>query len=140
MFFGDVLTAREALEAVRSNKLEELGRKVRSYDHPRWSRYCRSFLVRGNFAKFSQNPNVRQQLIDDVQSGELVFSVEDHLLGIGFSEDDARAFRKNSWKGRNLLGQALMEVREMILGNKTELPEVREIPADETDEEGVVYV
>lgn len=132
VFFNDSVTARDIMDNFRPNKLEELGRKIRNYDLHSWSRYCRSYLRQGNFAKFSQNPNIRQQLIDNVRNGELVYAVvDDCLLGVGLKDEDGRLYQKKSWKGKNLLGRALMEVRDMLMKNEQTLPEIVEDLEDE---------
>ena len=41
-------------------------------------------------------------------------SPHDMKWGIGLSADDPRARRRHSWPGRNLLGEVLMEVRDML--------------------------
>lgn len=132
VFSNDSANARSIMENNRPNKLDELGRNIRNCDDPGWSRLCRSYLRRGNFAKFSQNPNIGQQLIDNVLNGELVFAVEDdRLLGVGLKEEDGRLYQKKSWKGKNLLGRALMEVRDMLIKKEQTLPEIVEDLEDE---------
>jgi len=38
----------------------------------------------------------------------------DTKWGIGLSADDPRARRRRQWQGRNLLGEVLMEVRDIL--------------------------
>ena len=41
-------------------------------------------------------------------------AVQDHIWGIGLSMKDERRFDVSEWRGQNLLGYALMEVRKVI--------------------------
>lgn len=38
----------------------------------------------------------------------------DRIWGIGLKADDERALHPNTWQGQNLLGFALMDVREEL--------------------------
>lgn len=41
--------------------------------------------------------------------------MKDHIWGIGLSMKDTRRFDLKEWKGQNLLGYTLMEVRSEIM-------------------------
>ena len=43
----------------------------------------------------------------------------DKVWGIGLAQDDDAATNPNLWKGENLLGFALMEVREQLLSKNS---------------------
>lgn len=40
----------------------------------------------------------------------------DTKWGIGLTADDPHARRRHFWRGRNLLGEVLMEVRDILAG------------------------
>ena len=44
-------------------------------------------------------------------------SPKDRIWGIGFTEDDPRAWNKKSWMGQNLLGEVLTRVRDRLMGS-----------------------
>lgn len=72
-------------------------------------------VVRANVAKFDQHPELGEFLR---QTGSRVLveaSPVDRIWGIGLAQGDARASDPNLWNGLNLLGFALMQVRDRAL-------------------------
>lgn len=66
----------------------------------------------GLIEKFSQNPDLKKAL---VRTGDAILveaSPFDKIWGIGISAKDAQ--KNKPWEGENLLGKALMEVRDNI--------------------------
>lgn len=56
-----------------------------------------------------------------IVTGEAVLAecaVKDRIWGIGLSMKDERRFDLDAWKGQNLLGYALMEVRRDLTTEK----------------------
>ena len=71
-------------------------------------------MVAGNLGKFDQNPDVRRFLLG-TGSRELVeASPVDDIWGIGLAADDPHAQDPATWRGLNLLGRALVEVRAAL--------------------------
>lgn len=62
--------------------------------------------------KFSQNEDLLHQLLSTDGSNLVEASPYDRIWGIGINRSDAEKGKK--WKGQNLLGIALMEVREEL--------------------------
>ncbi len=76
----------------------------------------RSILI----AKFREHPALGQQLID---TGDAILAKADHRDiedGIGIAITDPRAGIQAKWRGKNELGQALMEVRRTLRGTPAE--------------------
>ena len=74
--------------------------------------------MRGLLAKFSQHDDLRQKLLGtgDAYLVECARSDRRWACGIGLYDDDRRDI--NRWKGKNILGFALMEVRESLKYNQ----------------------
>lgn len=70
-------------------------------------------VVLGNFLKFAQNENLRKWLIDTYDRQLVEALPYDRIWGIGISVRDAEMGKE--WKGHNLLGKALMEVRKKLV-------------------------
>jgi hypothetical protein len=67
----------------------------------------------GNYLKFSQNTGLRRKLLA-TGDAELVEAARgDRVWGIGFSVEDAPRTPRARW-GQNLLGKALVNVRERL--------------------------
>jgi ribA/ribD-fused uncharacterized protein len=109
--FGDQVTRAQVLQAPNPGAAKALGRQVRGFDETAWIEHRFSIVLRANEAKFAQNPDLRQFLL---QTGSRILveaSPVDRVWGIGLAQDDERAANPNQWQGLNLLGFALMQVR-----------------------------
>ena len=71
-------------------------------------------MVSGLISKFVQNPVMRQELLNTGDTIIAEASPYDTVWGIGLAEDDPRAQDQSQWLGKNLLGVALMEVRDVL--------------------------
>ena len=71
-------------------------------------------VVDGNIAKFSQNPKLQEFLM---RTGDRILveaSPYDKIWGIGMAENNQKVENPLEWNGQNLLGFALMEVRDRL--------------------------
>jgi ribA/ribD-fused uncharacterized protein len=94
---------------------KKLGRQVIGLDDKVWLEHRWAIVVRGNTAKFTQHPALAA--VSDRQTGERVIveaSPYDRIWGIGIPADHPDAERPQNWRGFNLLGFALMEVRQKL--------------------------
>ena len=116
--FGDdsALSAIRATDDPREQK--RIGRQIRHFDHESWQQKCENIVLQCNLAKFSQNDEMRLVLLHTGRRRLADASPHDTLWGIGLSACDYRASSPSTWRGSNLLGQALEHVRE-TLRNKT---------------------
>src|SRR5579862_4012937 len=114
MLFHDLGVAQEILEAGDDPKrVKALGRKVKGFDHAIWEGRRFGIVVEGNREKFRQNEDL-QELLLKTEGRELVeASPMDRIWGIGYSKGNADKSRER-W-GMNLLGKALMMVRDELL-------------------------
>ena len=71
-------------------------------------------VVAANLAKFKENPHLRTFLINTGDRILVEASPVDKIWGIGLTMDDPASKDPSLWKGQNLLGFALMEVREQL--------------------------
>ena len=112
--FDDAAVAAEILATPDPRTHKALGRKVRGFDSARWDAACREVVYRGNLAKFSQDEELRALLLATGDRTLVEASPTDKIWGIGLAADDPRALDPASWRGQNLLGQALMRVRAAL--------------------------
>ena len=109
--FGDKITREEILKAPNPGAAKALGRKVRGFDETAWIERRFSIVVQANHAKFSQNAELVQFLRATGSRVLVEASPVDRVWGIGLAADDERTNDPNQWQGLNLLGFALMQVR-----------------------------
>ncbi len=112
--FGDEATFKRILKTDSPREHKALGRKVTPFDQATWEESRLNIVVLGNMAKFRQNPAMCAALLATGDKTLVEASPVDRIWGIGLRADDARAFDRNSWRGLNLLGEALMQVRETL--------------------------
>ena len=67
-----------------------------------------------SMAKFSQNPLLKDRLISTGNNILAECAVRDYIWGIGLSMDNPKRLDIEQWRGQNLLGYALMMVREHL--------------------------
>lgn len=112
--FGDHEIASSILKASEPGTIKQLGRGVRGYNDKVWSGIRQIVVYRGLIEKFSQNEVLKGKLLATEGSMLAECAVQDKIWGIGLSMYDDRRFDIGNWPGQNLLGFALMEVRNSI--------------------------
>ena len=112
--FGDEAAAKAILTAATPNDAKSLGRKVRGFAEPIWLSHREEIVFSGNVAKFSQRPELKKFLLSTGNTILVEASPVDDIWGIGLAGDDPLASAPASWRGLNLLGFALMKVRERL--------------------------
>ena len=105
---------QKIMQAYDPMEQKKLGRRVQGYDDAMWKTCCFEAVVRGNVAKFSQNLKLRDYLISTRDKILVEASPKDAVWGIGLEENSPDAINPKRWQGTNLLGFALMEVRDIL--------------------------
>ena len=112
--FKDENIAKQILAEKNVSKIKELGRLVSGYDEHIWNGVRQIIIYEGLFAKFSQNESLRSKLLDTKYSTLVECAVKDRIWGIGLSMTDPKRLIQTEWQGQNLLGYALMMVRDRL--------------------------
>ncbi|KAH9256353.1 hypothetical protein BASA81_005586 [Batrachochytrium salamandrivorans] len=112
--FGDLDVRDKILATDNPQRHQQLGREAKGFDNDLWQANCSQIVVRGNLGKFSQSDFLRQVLLNTGTKLLVEASEVDKVWGIGLAPDDALALDRANWQGRNLLGEALMEVRSIL--------------------------
>ena len=113
--FDDRRTLEQVLAAPTPNDAKSLGRRIAGYDDARWGEHRFDAVVKGNLAKFSQSNKLREFLLGTGSAVLVEASPVDAIWGIGMAADDPRATDPRQWDGLNLLGFALMAVRDRLV-------------------------
>lgn len=112
--FEDHETRERILAAATPAEAKDLGRAVRGFENEAWNRARHDVVLRGNLAKFGQNPELGRFLRDTAAQVLVEASTVDRIWGIGLAQDDPRAADPTRWRGLNLLGFVLMEARSTL--------------------------
>ena len=113
--FNDINVANQILKTTDVAVIKQFGRTVANYDDNYWNGIRQIVVYDGLIQKFSQNSELKRMLADTGNSILAECAVRDRIWGIGLSMEDADRFDRTKWKGQNLLGYALMQVRNKII-------------------------
>ena len=116
--FGDKEMIQKIILAKSPAEAKKLGRKVKNFDPKIWGENCFDIVCEGNYHKFSQHPDLNEFLLNTNQRVLVEASPVDKIWGIGMAQDNAHIENPRLWKGSNLLGFALMEVRDRLIKNE----------------------
>ena len=114
--FNDNKIAKEILETTDVSKIKALGRQVSNYNDIYWNGVRQIIIYKGLLEKFSQNEDLKKRLLNTGNDILAECAVQDKIWGIGLSMKDVNRWDMEKWRGENLLGFALMLVREELRG------------------------
>lgn len=109
--FGDMDTLAKIMATDKPFEQKKLGRQVKGFDPAIWDRLSRDVMFRANFAKYTQHENLCKELFATGDTTLVEASPWDKLWGIGLEASDPRAQKRETWLGKNWLGETLTELR-----------------------------
>lgn len=112
--FNDSGMLAEIMKAKHPKTMKALGRVVQGFDNEIWEQHCYDIVKKGNLAKFSQNAELGLYLINTNKRILVEASPVDRIWGIGLSKVHPSAEDPLKWRGKNLLGFALTEVKQLL--------------------------
>lgn len=115
--FGDDAIAEDILKTDDVAVIKGLGRIVSNFNESHWNGVRQIIIYKGLLAKFTQNKALADKLISTDDSILAECAVKDHIWGIGLSMTDSDRLDRSLWRGQNLLGYALMLVRDDLKTN-----------------------
>jgi len=118
LYFGDGDSHKKIMSTSSPREQKALGRKVKNFDVEMWRCACEDIVYIGNYAKFTQSTYLEKVLLDTEDRTIVEASPYDKIWGIGLRESDPKAQQPEHWQGQNLLGIAIMKVRDRILEKK----------------------
>ena len=122
ILFGDLEAAARIAACRTAFQAQLLGREVRGFDEARWVAHREEIVFQANFAKFSQDPELRDYLLSTAENVLAESSTTDLVWGAGISPDHPAATDPRRWPGLNLLGFVLMRVRDELFPPATPSP------------------
>jgi ribA/ribD-fused uncharacterized protein len=114
LFFGDEDIAEKIMATDRPDEQKALGRKVKNFNADEWSKVCLGIVYKGNYAKFTQNEELKKELMETGDRILVEASPYDRIWGIGMGEHYEGIEDPMNWNGQNLLGWAIMMVRQHL--------------------------
>jgi ribA/ribD-fused uncharacterized protein len=110
--FRDMESYNKILNADRIEEAQTFGRNIKGFDELKWMEWRYEIVREGNFHKFNQGKKLRAYLLNTGNAIIAEANPADEIWGIGLKSDSRLAKNPYTWNGQNLLGFALMEVRD----------------------------
>ena len=124
MVFNDSEIFDQIMKADHPRTQQQLGRKVRKFDPEVWDRIKLRVVTNVNYRRFITHENDRELLLSTGDRIIVEASPTDQVWGVGLGENNPLIHDPANWRGQNLLGRALMDVREMLrIGENANEPE-----------------
>lgn len=114
LLFNDKEVFNQIMRENNQKNIKHLGRKVRNFDNKLWEENKSRIVTEGNVLKFSQNKDMLDTLLSTEDDILIEASPYDRIWGIGMKVGDRGIYDPSKWKGENLLGFILMEVRDKL--------------------------
>jgi len=114
LLFGDKDIAKQILSTSIPDEQKSLGRMVKGFDRTIWDQHCFSIVYEANLAKFLQNPELKKELIATGNRVIVEASPDDFIWGVKMRDTNENIESPEKWGGSNLLGFAIMTVRNQL--------------------------
>ena len=114
ILFKDFETKDKIMQTKQPKEQKSLGRLVKNFDEDKWNKHADDIVYNGNLAKFSQNSELKQKLLETKNKIIVECSPYDSIWGNGLNITDTLNTPIENWKGTNRLGKAIMEVRRTL--------------------------
>ena len=112
--FGSEEVRERMLAAKHPAEAKKLGRAVQGFDPQVWDEQKVALVITGNYHKFSQHAALAEYLLSTGSRVLVEASPVDAIWGTGLAADHPDAGQPAQWPGQNLLGFALMAVRDQL--------------------------
>lgn len=122
ILFGDHQARNSILACSHPGEAKKIGRNVKGFNDDQWKTKRFDIVVAANKAKFSQHERLKDYLLSTGNRVLVEASPVDKIWGVGLAEDNPLITSPNKWRGENLLGFALMNVRAWLRENQTNTP------------------
>ena len=113
-FFGDHELVHKISMEDDPVTIKKLGSRVKNFNSHTWQNEIGHVLHEGLMAKFSQNSDLSTFLIATCDTTLAEANQHDSTYGIGLSLKHKDLWDKQKWPRKNLLGNALMKVRQAL--------------------------
>lgn len=112
--FDDYESADKILACKTPREAKDLGRIVKNYDDSKWNTLRYDAMLQACLCKFRQNQDMKNDLLATGDRILVEASPYDKIWGIGMAADHPDIEDESKWKGTNLLGKVLMDVRKQL--------------------------
>ncbi|VDL84792.1 unnamed protein product [Nippostrongylus brasiliensis] len=125
VFCKDLNAANAILCLTDSRMIKGLGAgldQLKSFDVDHWRKFSWKVRMKAAMAKFKQNRRLRYQLFRTIGATLVEANPDDKYWGVGLSLDDEHIRDPSKWPGSNVMGEVLVQIRDVL----EEVPEYAE--------------
>lgn len=112
--FKDYETEEKIFATTDPGEAKKLGRAVDGYVDEVWCQHREAVVLKGAYAKFSQNEDYKIEILRTGARHIVEASRTDTTWGVGLDANDPRILVPSQWRGANLLGNVLMRARTRL--------------------------
>ncbi len=114
LLFNDEKSAQRIMSTSNCEKIKAIGRQVKNFNEKLWRQHRENIVFQGNIHKFQQNPHLLSALRATQSATLVVASPYDRIWGTGLDSKSPCSKQRNKWRGLNLLGEILTQVRNKL--------------------------
>ncbi|KJH50496.1 hypothetical protein DICVIV_03346 [Dictyocaulus viviparus] len=123
-FCKDFKAANAVFNLQNPNAIREIGNRLKNIDLNRWMAYSWKVRMKATMAKYKQNRRLRYQLFRTIGSIIVEADKDDTYWGVGLSVEDPDIADLSKWRGYNVMGEVLMQIRDVLQENSEYADEV----------------
>ncbi len=114
-FFGDYPMELRIVKHGKDPKTaKDLGRQVKNYNDAKWAEVREEMMYNACLLKFESDEKLKEQLLDTGDRIIVEGTPFDPIWGVKIKWSDDRILDEENWRGQNLLGKVLMDVRNQL--------------------------
>ena len=117
-FSGDIEMYNEILCCFTSLECKILSKQIRNMDDKKWEEEAMNICLPGIRAKFHQNINAMDTLVNKTGTKRIVECASDRLWGTGMPLSDPACLNRAKWISQGILGQILERIRDEVLNSR----------------------
>lgn len=114
ILFDDQEIAEKMIQTEEPRQVKRMGKLVKNFNQAIWDKEKFDIVLRGNWYKFSSDTFLREELLSTKNTVLVEASPTDIVWGIGRGTTYPFLRDFDTWRGENLLGFAIMLVREEL--------------------------
>ena len=115
MCSSDLDTFYKIVYSYEPNIIKNYGRQVKNFDDKKWLEAVNDIAYDTVYQKFKKNNYLQKILLSTKDAILVEAALKDKLWGVGIHINDNDIYNIEKWKGKNLLGNTLMEVRKQLI-------------------------
>lgn len=112
--FEDQPNHEKIMSSETANEITYSVKNISNEDESKWNEAMKKLIYDVNLAKFNQYAELSGRLIETQNAILGAYEPNDSLIGIGIAPENPLAKNPINWGGQNILGKALMEIRETL--------------------------